>query len=324
MNINEFETHVDQADLWEGFSYYRIGVLEEVVKTAKGQWNASVRGSGHKVHVQVANDIIASVSCSCPEKSEYCPDIIATMYTIRYGAYDPNNTDIIVPQKAKRPKVPKTKPEKLPMPPKVPLMEFFNKFMDKIPEKEIREFLVAHAAEDHDFRNIFKAHFIQYNAVRRRQHFLEIADRSLQALWGTDYRNEDIRKALKPVKRLLAHAREVFNSGDYELVVSICLTVIEKLGHFKHTIMGGDTRAGTGDCITEAFNLLGEVSKKELSEETNMDIFADIFASACESRDRNESFQNDWKKPLTMLANNGKMYEMIERWIEGTIWSTRY
>jgi hypothetical protein len=365
MKIDDFETHVNPVDLWEGFSYYRVGVLEEVVEHAKGEWSSSVRGPGHRVEVLITDVTITKASCSCPVKSEYCPYIIAALYAIRYGSYSPNNSAIVVPEKVKSPRtkavklpkpspVPKTtleevpemdsvpdaKPEKRPKPAKVPLVEVFSKLLSKIPDGEVqqfqktyaavplvedfskrlenvpnnemREFLMAYAKENHEFRNFFRAHFVQYSAVRRYQYFEELVGNQLQAVfyWGRKVGDEEVRIALIPANRLLKHARYVLNQGDYTLAAVICLAVFARTERFKRVYLGRNL-GGTTECITEAYKLLQKISKlADMPRESRLEVFEEFLACACDA-DYHLPDKHDWEKLLTSLANEEILIEAI-------------
>jgi hypothetical protein len=299
MDIKDFEKHVTAIALSEGFSYYRVGVLEDVLETAKGQWDTSVRGPNHKVHVEVRNDAIEKASCSCPEKTQYCSHIIATLYTIRHGVYNAKNHGIEVP--------PKAKPEK-------PARENFVELVGKVPEKDIRKFIIAYGERDKVFRNVFHAQFIEHSALHERQHYRLIVERSIKTLTNTEYRYKDIRKAVQPVEVLLGQAENAIAAENYEQALAICLATIEALQDFVSVF--SDSRGGTGDCMEIAFRLLEAMGKAELPAETREKFFEDVLAEASREIYHRDWHMDHWKTIMTATANTKEMKQKLETWIK--------
>jgi hypothetical protein len=180
---------------------------------------------------------------------------------------------------------------------------------------------MAYAKEGFVFEKFFRAHFVQYNAVRLYWFFEDILRDSLRFLNWKPTPEECIHFGLIPTNRFLNHARHVFNKGDYHLATVIALVVFEQVTQFKQMDYGRPHDESAA-CVTEAYTLLKSISELDLPREIRLEVFEEILASAGDTHYLCD-IEEDYKKLLTAMANEPMLVEAIELMEAKMIWVTR-
>jgi len=158
-------------------------------------WNAIVTGSeDYHVKITLKKGGIEKSSCDCPHDAEYCKHIFAVLYAIK------EEMDVLSDKtniKSRSSKGTAKKPK-----------DAIGEMVNKIPENDLRRFIVGHAETDREFRNMLVAHFSS-NFIESGSHLyakvIKNAARTAADRYGfIDYYNA--AKAIQPVYPLLQKA----------------------------------------------------------------------------------------------------------------------
>ncbi|MDR0454681.1 MAG: hypothetical protein LBH05_07720 [Deferribacteraceae bacterium] len=86
MNINNFESNIDEKILTRGKNYFAKGLVADIWCETKNHYSAVVEGNipyDVEIHLD-ADEIIISHNCDCPyDWGEYCKHEVAVLFAIR-------------------------------------------------------------------------------------------------------------------------------------------------------------------------------------------------------------------------------------------------
>lgn len=317
MNLQDFETQLEDFEIGKGFSLYKNNILSECKEVEAGKWNALARGSDYQVKVEIKENVVLNSSCSCPEGSSYCKHIIAILYAIKYGPYDAKITykelPAVVPAKQPSNKTPAKDVPKKPAkdaPPKV-LPEktsrvTFPDLVRKLSLEELQDFIISYAQSDRQLRNTFQTQFIHKTAGGKAYYANIIQDAAKIAITKSNRGYIDAwhsKIAFKPIAMLLKKADEAFLLQQYNIVSDIAFAVIEGVQRMLEDGMD-DSYGGSNESMVHAFKLLQQINGPDVPLDIKETLFTDSISIAFAKDYSNFGFESNWRNYLKSLINS--------------------
>ena len=90
MNLDNFESFIEERIMTRGFDYYEDGHVTDLEQVAQFEFSATVYGTEeYTVYIKFQDDDFTEIldySCNCPyDWGDTCKHTVATMYAIREG-----------------------------------------------------------------------------------------------------------------------------------------------------------------------------------------------------------------------------------------------
>ncbi|MDR3712621.1 MAG: SWIM zinc finger family protein [Puia sp.] len=308
MTLNNFEQQLNKVQLTKGLDYFESGCISELEEWETGVWNAIVAGSkDYHVKIALKKGTIEKSYCDCPHDAEYCKHIIAVLYAIKEErGVLPDKTNI----KSTSAKGIAKK-----------LKDAIGEMVNKIPEKDLRRFVVDHAETDCEFRNMLVAHFSSSFSESGSHLYAEIIKNAARTAGDRhgfiDYYNA--AKAIQPVYLLLQKADTAFGQGHYSVVADIAFAVIENV----HDMMTGmdDSSGSAGDCIKDGFELLARLCQADIPFDLKEQIFKEAEREAKNKKYDYAGFDDYWLDILVHAACDSnkqqQLLQLIDKMLSG-------
>jgi len=321
MTLHTFEQQLNKVQLAKGLDYFESGCISELEEWETGTWNAIVAGSeDYHVKITLKKGSIEKSSCDCPHDAEYCKHIIAVLYAIKEERdVPPDKTTNIKSTSAKGIII---KPK-----------DAIGEMVSKIPEKDLRLFIVDHAETDREFRNMLVAHFsssFSESGSHLYAGIIKNAARTAADRHGfIDYHNAT--KAIQPIYLLLQKADTAFGQGHYSVVADIAFAVIENV----HDIMTDmdDSSGSADDCIKNGFELLIRLCQADIPFNLKERIFKEAEIEAKNKKYDYAGFDDYWFDILVHAAYDSKkeqqLLQLIDKMLSGLVrdasdWTNEY
>ncbi|MEZ5013742.1 MAG: SWIM zinc finger family protein [Chitinophagales bacterium] len=84
LDIEQFETKVDEKELRHGYTYYTEGRVKNIFNINGVEWQAVVEGlDDYVVSLRLTGKQVERLECNCPYTGDLCRHAIAVLYYIR-------------------------------------------------------------------------------------------------------------------------------------------------------------------------------------------------------------------------------------------------
>jgi len=304
MTLLTFERKLNKVQLAKGLDYFENGCISKLEERETDKWSAIVSGSeDYHVKIIFKKDTIEKCSCDCPHDVAYCKHIISVLYAIKEGKVSKPAKPI-----GKATKSTKNVAQK----PKDTVTDMVN----GIPEKDLRQFVIGHAEEDREFRNILVAHFSSSFGEGGSNLYAGLIKNTARAAADRhgfiDYYSAS--KAIQPIYLLLQKAHTAFGHGHFSVVADIAFAVIENV-HDMMTNMD-DSGGSAGDCIKDGFEFLIKLCQSDIPFDLKERIFKEAEKEAKNKKYDYAGFDEYWIDILVHAAYDRKKEQQLLRFID--------
>jgi len=304
MTLFTFERLLNKVQLEKGLDYFENGCISELEERQTDNWSAIVSGSeDYHVKIKIKKDAIEKCSCDCPHDVDYCKHIISVLYAIK------EKRDF-VPGKPTGKATKQTR--SLAQKPK----DTVAKTVNGIPEKDLRQFVIDHAEDDREFRNILVTHFSSNLSKGGSHLYAELIKNAVKTVADRhgfiDYYSAS--KVIQPIYLLLQKAHAAFGHGHFSVVADIAFAVIENV-HDMMTNMD-DSSGSAGDCIKDGFELLTKLCQSDIPFDLKERIFKEAEKEAKNKKYDYAGFDEYWIEILVHPAYDRKKEQELLRLID--------
>jgi len=307
MTLQSFEQSLPKAQLEKGQRYFENGYISDLEEWDIGKWNAIVSGSeDYTVQVQLKKGSIQKCLCDCPHDVDYCKHIIAVLYALQEKeVFSPDKK---IDRQTKTAKKTTRKPQEM----------VINDIVNKVPEKELRNFIIEYAETDRGFRSMLVAHFADSFSDGRAVYaqIIKNAARMAAGRHGfIDYSNAD--KAMQPVYTLLQKADAAFKQDHFSVTADIAFAIIVNV-HDMMTNMD-DSSGSAGDCIKAGFDLLRKLCESDIPFDLKEHIFKSAEAEAIDKKYDHAGFDEYWLYLLVYAAYDREKQQRLLQLIDSML-----
>lgn len=278
--LKNFEQYIDDEILDRGLDYFETDSVTELEEISVGKYEALVEGSkDYTVRLTLKDDIIENFDCDCPyNKGPVCKHEVAVFYYLKNisdGGQIINSTKII------------------------DVSIQVNDLLEKVSHEELMQFVRVSVEDDPQFRNKFLSTFAKHNSNESKELYLIQVKSILESISG---RNrfidwESTNRVAYQIDNLLETARKQIDARNFISAFYICTAVMEQLTVALE--YSDDSSGDIGGSINWAFDILFDITKKNLSEETRKIIFEYCYTSF-----KNKIYSGwDWHIGILELAS---------------------
>jgi hypothetical protein len=291
MNINDFESHIDDTILSRGLGYFKDGNVISL-EYNEGEWLADVEGSDdYTVSVTLSNtgEILES-DCDCPyDWGEYCKHQAAVFYALRKRGATAKTSNK------------NTKKENL---------ETILKALDK---QELLSLLLEFADRDRCIKEELLLRFSEKKDVQKyARGVIRGAVNAASRRGYVEYR--DTRTATKGADTVLEMIDDEIAVGDIVTAVKLCVVVTEEMMSLLDCC--DDSDGCVGGAICEAIEKIGKAVNDVPAEQSGEKLFDVIYNHALNSMYNGWA---DWRMDILSaavpLCGNRANREKLERYI---------
>ncbi len=242
LTLDNFDSTISKEILQRGQQYYLSKSILSLEEVADNQWKAEVEGSEiYTVKVHLKQREITNYSCNCPFEGITCKHAVSVFFALRKDM-----------KKIKE----EAKPAKSK---KLTIIELLNKISDK----ELKDFIMEYGNLNKDFAREFELHFAEKdNRIDMRKHYTDIVRKAIKKNSDhgfIDYRSS--RALSKEIDNLLHQATAFVQKGKFAegmLVGQLIITeLIEVVGD------SDDSSGDLGGSLSEAILLLSDIATSE-------------------------------------------------------------
>ena len=163
--LDLYDQYIEDKTLRKGYKLYEEGKVLEIRKIDADHIASSV-GEGREVYdltLEIKEGNLTGYSCECNEsKSGICPHLAATLIAREHAGLDVEEEPKGRKRKAKTTTEKESKP-KAKRKKKKTVSAQLSDLAERIPESELREFVLREAEANETFQYHFTAHFSRYN-----------------------------------------------------------------------------------------------------------------------------------------------------------------
>lgn len=284
--IHQFEQLINETILKRGLSYFKNGLVQDVVKVSGNQYKGFVLGtSNYSVELEIVNNDIIEHNCSCPyDHGPICKHIVAVLFHIQQ--------DVLGIQKSESPhKKARPKPAKV---------NWVNDVIEKLSKDDLRIFVRNMVKTDSQFEMSFIASFGHLSEQQNKSFYQKQIRSILKTAKGRQgfiFRS-NMRYVVQSIQPFFRNAEQAIAVENYRTTFLISSAILEEMN--KAMNYADDSDGGIGDTIYESIDLLNQVSILDLSEELRTEIF-----KYCISTFKKGTFSDwDWHLSILKIAGN--------------------
>ena len=253
MKIN-FEKLFDEKILKRGYNYYLEDAVHDVTRNGN-HYEGLVYGTEiYEVQIEINdNGNVEDMDCDCPYAEENnCKHMVALLYYLE-------NDGKIESKKIIR------------------NTDNYDKILDKIPENEIKEFVLEKIYENFDFQNEFRSHFVQYfEKTPKKVYEKRIAQSIYQAIGRKGFiEYNETYKFSNAMYDYIQEANNLIKHNEYQAPFWIASFILEELQDLPIDDSDGTTSYVESECV--------EVIEKILEKCKNDSVINEIFNWIIES-----------------------------------------
>lgn len=298
--LDLFEQYIDETILKRGLSYFKKGHVISFDEITHGEYEANVIGTDeYLVKLKVKNKNVIENSCTCPyDMGSVCKHTVAVLFYMQQEELGLKPVD---KEHAKK----KTKTKKK------TVSEQVDEILGKLSHDELKKFLKELSLSDPSFRRSFLANFMYKFTAESPALYSQQIKAILKNAMGRDRYIQWSRVASvgHAVYGFLETAMKHEEEGNYMSAIYICEAVAEEM--LKAFEIADDSDGDIGGNIDVAFDILGDVSTKELPEEVRLYLF-----ERCKNHYQTGTFKG-WQWEITLidiaalLANSEKEANIV-------------
>lgn len=282
--FNNFEEIFGEIILDRGLSYYKDGHVTEVVKISDNEFEITVVGTEeYSVALKIEKDKVVEYFCNCPyDRGPVCKHIIASLYYLKENEVYFGNTIQLPKEKFES----KTVTQQL------------NEVLERVSDRELKEFIVDRGKADKQFRNLFLSTF-SYPADNISKEFYQ---KQINAIvhastdkygligWNEMDRFQD---AMSPI---FSNMKKQYEEQNYQTAFHIAAALMEEMVDGLQFI--DDSMGSIGCIIKDALEMLHNIALKHLPED-----FREEFYNYCITAFKEEFLEaGDWHIDILTVA----------------------
>lgn len=241
MNISDFEKEVNPTTLKRGQKYFNEQAVADLEETSKGKWSATVHGNNdYIVHINLNNrQRVTDMDCECPfDDGDICKHMVAVLLAIRE---EKTNVTEVSGQKSPNKK-------------KAPLG--IKELMEKISDRELRDFLFIFMEKDKKFKDDFLLYFADKDdSGDLTKKFRDLIDSTIKRNTSRgfiDYRSS--RQMATELTQFLSTIEEFIRKSNYRDALVLAQLMITRT--IKTIEYCDDSNGSVGDVIGYAIEFL--------------------------------------------------------------------
>lgn len=286
--LDQFEQQVDETILKRGLSYFKKGLVSDMIETGNGQYEFTVQGSDtYTVELNVKGNTVTRCSCDCPDDDIVCKHIVASLFYLQRDLFG----DIAVPAKKKTPKNKK----------ELTMAEQVKAILKVLSHDQLKDFFYNACKKDSSLKLSFISQYIHLVCPESK----DLYAKQLQALvknYAGRYNFIDTRQTIqlaRKVDELLNKAFESREQGQFQQPFFIASAVLETI--LPALEISDDSSGSLGDKIGRAYQLLDELTESELDDQQHDELFAYLLHLVQDKR------YEDWPWHLNALRSAVKL-----------------
>lgn len=259
--LDQFEQQVDETILKRGLSYFKKGLVSDMIETGNGKYEFTVEGSDtYTVELNVKGNAVTQCSCDCPYDDTVCKHIVASLFYLQKDLFG----DMTASTKKKTPKKKK----------ELTMAEQVKAILKILPHDELKDFFSNACKKDNNLKLSFISQYIHLVCPESKDLYVK----QLQALvksYAGRYNFIDTREAkqlARKVDDLLNKASESREQGQFQQPFFIASAVLETILHALE--ISDDSSGSLGDKIGRAYQILDELAESELDDQQHGELFA--------------------------------------------------
>lgn len=245
MNIS-FEDLFEEKILKRGYNYYLDDSVHDVTKNGDIYEGVVYGTEIYQVKAEINNEgNVENLDCDCPYAYENnCKHMAALLYYIESDGYIENKKELRN-------------------------IDNYDNIVDKIPENEIKEFVLEKLYEDRNFQNEFRSYFVQYFEKTPKKVYERRITQSIYQAMGRkgfiEYNETD--KFSYPMYNYLQEARNLIKHKEYQAPFWIASLILEELPDLPIDDSDGTTSYIESECVEVIEEILEKCKDKNIISE---------------------------------------------------------
>ena len=245
MNIS-FEDLFEEKILKRGYNYYLDDSVHDVTKNGDIYEGVVYGTEIYQVKAEINNEgNVENLDCDCPYAYENnCKHMAALLYYIESDGYIENKKELRN-------------------------IDNYDNIVDKIPENEIKEFVLEKLYEDRNFQNEFRSNFVQYfEKTPKKVYERRISQSVYQAIGRKgfiEYNETD--KFSHPMYDYIQEARNLLKHKEYQAPFWIASLILEELPDLPIDDSDGTTSYVESECVEVIEEILEKCKDKNIINE---------------------------------------------------------
>lgn len=241
MKIN-FEEDYSKIILKRGLEYYNCGCVKNV-RIKDNSIGAIVEGTNnYHVGIEIKGDKVASTNCDCPYYYDHdeCKHIVAVLYYLTNEKIDYTKND-----------------------------ESIRTILDKIDEKELKDFLGNLIENEESIYDLFRREFVNYFPKMSPATYKRKIESAIREAGGRDG-FIDYNEGWNYTRKMYEFTNEALNlveKGDYETAFAIARIILDSIPDTAIDGSNGETGEVANSCIEIIVNILDKASKNDKTVE---------------------------------------------------------
>lgn len=241
MKIN-FEEDYSKIILKRGLEYYNCGCVKNV-RIKDNSIGAIVEGTNnYHVGIEIKGDKVASTNCDCPYYYDHdeCKHIVAVLYYLTNEKIDYTKND-----------------------------ESIRTILDKIDEKELKDFLGNLIENEESIYDLFRREFVNYFPKMSPATYKRKMESAIREAGGRDG-FIDYNEGWNYTRKMYEFTNEALNlveKGDYETAFAIARIILDSIPDTAIDGSNGETGEVANSCIEIIVNILDKASKNDKTVE---------------------------------------------------------
>lgn len=260
--LDEFEHQIDETILKRGLDYFKKGHVTDVNELGGGNYEITVEGSeSYTVNLSIEGNAVRRFECDCPyDMGPVCKHMVAALFYLQKDTLGITE----LPAKNAQKKLKKGKS----------VVRQAEELLDTLSHDALKAFIHDTCVKDSKFRQLFVAKHIHLLYPESK----ELYKKQLQALIKTysdkdgfvDYQNA--KRLGNNVSEMAAAAMADLSRGQIQKAMFVTLAIIEEMANLLNYYVD-DSQGQIGSGIEEAFAILEELTRLELSETQHDELF---------------------------------------------------
>lgn len=245
MKIN-FEEDYSKIILKRGLEYYNYSCVKNV-RIKDNSIGAIVEGTNnYHVGIEIKGDKVVSANCDCPYYYDHdeCKHIVAVLYYLTNEKLDNTKND-----------------------------ESIRTILDKIDEKELKDFLENLIENEESIYDLFRRKFVNYFPKISPATYKRKIESAIREAGGRDG-FIDYNEGWNYTRKMYEFTNEALNlveKGDYETAFVIARIILDSIPDTAIDGSNGETGEVANSCIEVIVNVLDKASKNDKTVEDILD-----------------------------------------------------
>ena len=265
--LDQFEQVIDEKILKRGLSYYKKGLVQQLVEVSPNTYEAVVEGTDdYTVRLTVKNKVVTEYVCDCPyDQGPVCKHVAAVIFKLQEDQLQLNQKQTKTQSKATS-KTATGKKRKT-------IADQINEMLNKASKEELVALIQEEASSNTAFRNRIMMALEQYNDNVSKDFYAKQMKAILKSAKGrygfVDW--QSARVMGRSIEQMLNAAYNAYEHDNYQNAMLVSFAAVEVLIPALNEV--DDSSGVLTDCITMAYDLLRDMGTEVGSESIRKEIF---------------------------------------------------